>query len=308
MAQHGISRPTDEIVRHPPQPHDIWRPDLLTGILTLTFATAPGQFVSPGTGRLALTEEGATAVVAQQAARAAGIPVLPGSGIKGAVRTNYEILSLSCDPFARADRSHRDEEHCSRWSCCEACTLFGVPGWSGRVSFGEATPVSAEAVEIRIEEVPTPWLPHADKTRGDFRIYDLAEAVYLDEDTRSWQKRDKDLTRETYRGTFEGRMTFWNATTEELGRLLLAMGLGADDETRFHLRLGGVKYDGKGAVTVTPQSLRMSRSTGGRAVRPLDCGATRQRCADWIAAAKASSWAEKFWPTLRELARTLEKT
>ncbi|HBL25938.1 MAG TPA: hypothetical protein DD490_03785 [Acidobacteria bacterium] len=304
MAQHGISRPSGEIVRNEPVRHDVWLRNRLTGILTLTLTTPPGQYVSPGTGRLALTGEGPTAVVAQQAERAAGTPVLPGSGIKGAVRTHYEILSSSCDPFAWTDRSRRHEERCTRRSCCEACSLFGVLGWTGRVSFGDAAPLGAGAVQTRVEEVPTPWGPHGDKTRGDFRIYDQAESVQFEEDTRTWRKRPKDLTREVYTGAFETRMTFWNTTAEELGRLLVAMGLGADEATRFDLRLGGVKYDGKGAVTVAPTRLRLS---AGGVPGVLAEEACRQQCRAWILAARTSGWGRTFARTLDDLVRTLHR-
>jgi hypothetical protein len=304
MAQHGISRPPGEIVRSAPVHHDVWLRNRLTGTLTLTLSTPPGQYVSPGTGRLALTGEGPTAVVAQQAARAAGTPVLPGSGIKGAVRTHYEILSHSCDPFAWTDRSRRSEERCTRRSCCEACSLFGVLGWTGRVSFGDAVPAGDGAVQVRVENVPTPWVPHGDKTRGDFRIYDLAESEQFDEDTRTWRKRPKDLTREVYTGTFATRMTFWNASEVELGRLLIALGLGAGEETRFDLRLGGVKYDGKGAVTLAPKDLRLS---AGARPRDLADEACRQQCMAWIMAARTPGWGRTFERALDDLVRTLHR-
>ncbi|HSS76813.1 MAG TPA: hypothetical protein VLV54_08705, partial [Thermoanaerobaculia bacterium] len=86
MGRHGLSRPPGAPERHPSQRHDVWPRDLLTGVLTLSLETPPGQYVSPGTGRLALTTTPGGEIVAQQGARAAGTPVLPGSGIKGAVR------------------------------------------------------------------------------------------------------------------------------------------------------------------------------------------------------------------------------
>lgn len=304
MAQHGISRPPGEIIRTAPLRHDVWLRNRLTGTLTLTLSTPPGQYVSPGTGRLVLTGEGPTAIVAQQAARAAGTPVLPGSGIKGAVRTHYEILSHSCDPFAWTDRSRRHEERCTRRSCCEACSLFGILGWAGRVSFADAVPASSGSVQVRVENVPTPWVPYGDKTRGDFRIYDQAESVQFDKDTRTQRKRPKDLTREVYTGMFETRMTFWNATEEELGRLLVAMGLGAGEPTRFDLRLGGVKYDGKGAVTVAPKELRLSVDGASRNLTEETC---RQQCVAWITAARTSGWGRTFERTLDDLVRILHR-
>jgi hypothetical protein len=292
MARHGLSRPSGRIEQGNPVPHDAWLPDLLTGRLVLSLKTPPGQFVSPGTGRLALVPRQSGEVVAQEAARAAGIPVIPGSGIKGAVRTVFELLSFSCDPFATA---------CSKSSCCEACSVFGLLGWNGRVDFSDARPASADSVVVKVEQVPIPWLPHPEKTDGDFRLYDLKEAVELDPERRSWQPRAKDLTREVFTGQFETRLAFWNLSREELGRVILCMGFGGGAATRFFLRLGGVKYDGKGAVEVQPLELQLvaprRRSWSG-----AQC---EEEIATWIAAAQRSPWSQVFLPGLETLARAL---
>lgn len=294
MARHGLSRPPGEIVRKAPIPHDRWDPKRNTGTLRLSLAIPEGQFVSPGTGRLVLvaTEDGP--IVAQQAARAAAEPVIPGTGIKGAVRSLFELLSFSCDPL---DSAHR----CKSRECCDACSVFGLLGWSGRVSFGDARPVPSDGVRITVKKVPVPWKPDPEKTAGAFRIYDLNEASMLDNERRCQVKRPKELAREVYSGRFESTATFWNLTDEELGRLLYAMGAG-EAETGFHLRLGSAKYDGKGAVRVTPLELRLA-SPKRETLTNADSAA---RCQGWMAVARASGWGKTFWPTLAAAARALE--
>lgn len=301
MARHGLSRPPgpppNGIERNPPPRHDAWSPGLLTGILTLSLETLPGQYVSPSTGRLALTAAPGGEVVAQQGARAAGLPVLPGSGIKGAVRTLYELLSFSCDPLVRgSDRRGR----CSATSCCDACSLFGLAGYSGRVSFTDAVPAGPEAVKVEVGKVPIPWTPKADRTPGQFRLYDLGEATFLAPGRKTAQSAPRILAREVFSGTFETRLQIANAAPSEIGRLLLALGLGADLSTRFYLRLGGVKYDGKGAVRVAPLALSLA---GGDS--PREGEACHAECRRWIEAARTSPWAGPFWPKLDELARVL---
>lgn len=294
MAKHGLSRPPGDLVQESPVPHDAWLPDLLTGRLVLSLKTPPDQFVSPGTGRLALVQRETGEGVAQEAARAAGVPVIPGSGIKGAVRTVFELLSFSCDPFARPAR-------CSKDSCCAACSVFGLMGWNGRVDFSDAKPASTDSVVVKVEQVPIPWLPRPEKTDGEFRLYDLKEAVELDPERRGWQPRARNLTREVFTGRFETRLAFWNMSREELGRLILCMGFGGGSATRFFLRLGGVKYDGKGAVEVKPLELQL--------VAPRRKSWNGPECegeiAGWIAAAQRSPWSKTFLPELEKLARTL---
>jgi CRISPR/Cas system CSM-associated protein Csm3 (group 7 of RAMP superfamily) len=268
-------------------------PGLLTGALWLRLETLPDRYVSPSTGRLALTTVGSGEIVAQQAARAAGTPVLPGSGIKGAVRTLYELLSFSCDPLLRT------RDGCSPHSCCDACALFGLPSYSGRVSFSDAVPAGENLVQVEVRKTPIPWTPKRDRTPGDFRLYDFGEATLPGAARRTPQKQPKELAREVFVGTFETRMSFTNLTGEEIGRLLLALGLGRDLATRFYLRLGGVKYDGQGAVRVMPQKLRLA----GKKV--VEGDACRAECARWIETAGTSPWAATFWPTLDELAAVL---
>ncbi len=301
MARRGLMRPEGEIHFQETPPHNKWIKDRLTGTLGLSLEIPDGQFVSPSTGRLTLTSQGAAEVVAQEAARAAGMPVIPGSGIKGAVRTLYELLSFSCDPFAWADRERRRTEasRCSPRSSCDACSLFGILGRSGRVGFDDARPAGPESVRVEVQQVPVPWTPQ--KPEGDVSLYDFQEATVFDRDRRISVKQPKDLSREVFHGTFETRMTFWNASQEELGRLLLSLGIGADDATRFFLRLGGVKYDGKGAVKVRPRKLILASPKR----KSLEGDSLQEQAVTWIEAARTSAWAGKFWPKLEEVAKLL---
>ncbi|HKV08316.1 MAG TPA: RAMP superfamily CRISPR-associated protein [Thermoanaerobaculia bacterium] len=290
MGRHALSRPPGQIALQAPPPHDQWKRGLLSGTLTLALETPPGQFVSPGTGRLGLTEMESKEIVAQRAARAGKTPVLPGSGIKGAVRTLYELLSFSCNPFERSGP-------CSARQCCDACSLFGRLGYAGRVGFSDAVP-AGKGAKVEVRKVPVPFEGHGHRTPGDFRVYDFQE----DTVPGSRDKRTKDMAREVYTGAFDTRMTFRNLTPEELGRLLLAMGLGGDEKTRFLLRLGGVKYDGQGAIKVTPVSLGLVFPKR-RTLKQDDC--TRE-CGEWIQSARTSSWAQTFWPKLEEAANVLQ--
>jgi hypothetical protein len=291
------------VERRTPPPHDLWQSHLVTGSLILRLEIPPDQYVSPATGRLGLVGDDKAEVVAQRAARLQGVPVLPGSGIKGAVRTLYELLSFSCDPFARDGRRGGSQQaYCSPQACCDACSLFGLLGYNGRLSFSDASPASAAAVQVEIEKVPVPWTPDPGKTRGDFRLYDLEEATQLAPGRRIAEKRPKELAREVYRGAFETRMSFANLEPQELGRVLLALGLGYGPTTEFLLRLGGVKYDGKGAVDAAPERLRLALP------RPesLAGDECRKRCSEWVAAARASRWADSFWSKLEEVATVLQ--
>ncbi|HEX3532156.1 MAG TPA: RAMP superfamily CRISPR-associated protein [Thermoanaerobaculia bacterium] len=293
MARHGLSRPPGSIERHQPPPHDQWDKDRLTGSASFLLATLPGRFLSPGSGRLGVSGAGAEEIAAQQVARRAGMPVVPGSGIKGAVRTLFELLTFSCDPFSKG---------CSATECCPTCSLFGIAGWSGRVSFSDAVPAHDGAVRVEVRKVPTPWKPDPAKTGGDFRLYDQREATMHDKERDVWLPRPKELAREVLTGELRMRLVFWNATSEELGRLLFAMGLGTDEAVRFDLRLGGVKYDGQGGVKVTPEEIRLVTPKA-QTLRGAECA---ERCERWMRNAQQSAWGIAFWPVLEDLAAALQ--
>jgi hypothetical protein len=290
VARHGLTRPAGEIHPQEPPDHHRWERSRLTGALNLALEIPQDQFVSPSTGRLTLTRKGGMEVVAQEAARAAATPVIPGSGIKGAVRNLYELLSFSCDPFSRS---------CNANSCCDACSLFGILGRSGRVGFDDARPAEPGSVRVEVREVPMPWLPR--KPEGDVSFYDFEEAKQLDKARGKFVTSPKELSREVFLGTFETRMNFWNATPEELGRLLFCMGIGTDETTRFFLRLGGVKYDGKGAVTVRPRALLLASPSR----KSLQGDEAQRETAGWLETAGSSEWARTFWPKLEEVAKLL---
>jgi RAMP superfamily len=304
MGRRSLERPAGAVERRTPPAHDRWQGHLATGMLTLRLtvpAEPPEQYVSPSTGRLGLIGDGAAEVVALRTARRGGVPVVPGSGIKGAVRTLYELLSFSCDPLARAGAGAGSADRCSPQSCCDACSVFGTLGYNGRVGFGDAVPAGPSAVAVTVEKVSVPWTPDASKTHGDFRLYDLEEARLVAPGRATAERRPKELAREVYRGAFDTRMTFANLEEQELGRLLLAMGMGSGGQARFYLRLGGVKYDGKGAAGVTAREVRLAWPR-----RAMLLGEEAEaQCATWIAAARASRWDDTFWPKLEELAAVL---
>ncbi len=291
---HGISRPAGATpLQTKPVGHQSWWADRATGSLTLELATPLGQFVSPGTGRLVLTERNGEPIVAQEVARSGGVPVLPGTGIKGAVRTVYELLSRSCNPFQTACSAREGK-------ICEACSLFGCLGWTGRVTFTDARPHCD--VKVAVAAVPLPWEPKAEKTGGEFRVYDLGPCLQKDPNGQGRRPAPEVVAREVLHGTFETRLVFWNVTEEELGRLLLAMGMATDPELRFHLRLGGVKYHGRGGVEVLPTSLTLVQPK----TETLGREASGHRCEQYRKVANSAPWGDTFRGTLRQLAQLLE--
>jgi CRISPR/Cas system CSM-associated protein Csm3 (group 7 of RAMP superfamily) len=284
---YGVSRPPAFSTITAETDHGKWRRGL-TGRLELSYTTLPGNYVTPGTGELRVMQAEGREVLAQGAARLRGKPVLPGTGIKGAVRTLYEILTGSCGPTTSEGRRGVD---CAPNQRCAACRLFGHLGQhressnQGRLGFDDATPADAGAVEVTMARVPEGHEPHGEHTPGDLRLYDLAAARTKDPTTKQTVPREPILAREVYTGRFLGSATFWTAMPVELGLLMLALGCSPEEDERFPLRLGGVRFHGQGTVQISVEGLL--RATPDLKRQRLDAADARKEAQGWSREARS---------------------
>lgn len=324
MAKFGISRPQGVGVERAALPEQgVWRADLLSGHLVLALEIPIDQYVSPGTGRLLIDRSRPTAVLVQEVEQIEGKPVIPGTGIKGAVRTHYELLSKSCDPHHKDQRCTIDPDApFEEYRLCEACSLFGALGWSGRIWLSDATESVNGGVRVATRKVPVSWPPHEDKTGGEFRFYDLGPAKSRDRRTGDTINARTPISRQAFgEGSFKTKLSFRNATPVELGRVLYAIGYDPEKKTDFLLRLGALKFHGKGGVLVRPVDVHLHRPLGqpsgaipagrNRTAPDAEGGSALDRCValckSWQQEAMASPWGEQFGPTLAELAENLKR-
>jgi hypothetical protein len=253
-------------VEQPYVPLDRLDPGRWTGILTIAWAFSRQSPLVVGNGRLTLWKEERRAVnrrrVAGQVAPplpneelvldvvrrgAEGMPVIPGSSLKGAVRQVYELLTPSCDPFERGSACRPRPP---RPRACPACSLFGGLGLAGRASFQEATPAANEWRQQLIRRaVPQGWEAQR-PVPGTTRMYGQGRARNFDgglqeESESTWAAH----------GTFTSRIRLLNASDDELGLLFASLGVGWQGEGAA-ARLGGRKFHGFGAATTSLTAAR----------------------------------------------------
>lgn len=159
-----------------------------------------------------------------------GMPGIPGTGIKGAIRAYAEALSPSCEGG-----------NCKKTNVCLCCSLFGYLGFMGRVNFSDAIlKKSPEAPKMGRVSLPLRWGGRVKKGRR----------FYWHCDYRFWMaKKEKDMENLEVvlpPATFQSHCTFDNLTEEEQGLLYLSMGLVPGYS--FSLKLGGAKNRGLGSV------------------------------------------------------------
>lgn len=197
---------------------------------------------------------------------------IPGTSLKGAIRSILEAISNSCVSLSRRheveltrlDRAHR--ERCdSLERLCPACQLFGFTGLRGRVYFKDALPEGN--LSPKVVKIPELW--HHSPRR--IRRLDKARRFYQ---TGKFQPLASQRPERGYwfvealpKGSrFLTVLCFENVTQAELGLMLHSLGWCAS-ESSFHQafpsKIGGVKPLCFGAVRFEPRRMKLWQ-TGGR--------------------------------------------
>jgi CRISPR/Cas system CSM-associated protein Csm3 (group 7 of RAMP superfamily) len=188
---------------------------------------------------------------------------IPGTSIKGAIRSIIETISNSCvSQSDRAEDVHKTHNPCrahkrnpEKSQLCPACRLFGVTGFRGRVHFADALPV--EDATLKIVKIGDLHKPDPKKHAGKGRKFYEVKQVPTLSDPRPQQNFR--FVEALPKGTrFQTTLHFENLTEGELG--LLAWGLGWQvHEGRLALafppKLGGAKPRCFGAVEFRPKRI-----------------------------------------------------
>lgn len=218
--------------------------DRLTG--RLAFDLVAFQPIHVGNGRLLPPDALGLAVDAPLVKtffRVGETPTIPGSSLKGAIRSLVELFTHSCVSKTRV-RWERDEKEdygeCRydsrrhRGDLCPACKLFGAMGYQGQVRFDDA-PLAEGNHQAH-------WIPpqYKSKSERDLRRYYPYELS--DDRPATWPL---EVAMEGAR--FAAQAQFTNLTSAELGLLLIALGQG---EWKLCPRMGAGKSSGLGGTHV----------------------------------------------------------
>lgn len=156
---------------------DIRVSNTLTGSLTLTFLCEQPIHVGAGVKRMMGTH------VVRAASRVGGTLVIPGSSLKGSIRSRYEAITCSCLMKPRPKDKIRSSsgiqfaefkpgvldvsnfDRCSirgydpaRTPLCSACALFGAQDLRGRITFNDLRPVAP--IESEVAAMPEQFAPN----------------------------------------------------------------------------------------------------------------------------------------------------
>jgi hypothetical protein len=229
---------------------------LLSGTLELTLHTLTPVHVGLGYSDFikAGNQEYLAALQASKPIREEGTTrrryLIPGSSIKGAVRSIVEAITRSCIRITQG--RHRPYIPQGYGGCmsvndlCIACRLFGAQDYQGHVSFEDAVAPKGSLVLLG---TPLLWTPargghglpprylQGNQARGR-KFYRHARPP-SGADLRACIKSDAELPL---------RIHFLNLSEAELGVLLTALGL--HPKHPFPIKLGGGKPVGLGSVQI----------------------------------------------------------
>jgi CRISPR/Cas system CSM-associated protein Csm3 (group 7 of RAMP superfamily) len=183
--------------------------------------------------------------------------IIPGSFLKGVVRSIYEAITRSClcKTDAKREKIPDGYSECKDTSqLCPACVTFGAMSWLGLVHFHDAKyDPDNDKPGFQIGLVPPLFPPKPDATD-----LETNEKIYYDE-------RNKIRGRKFYPHSYNEEViptiriqqaelgknfttyvSYANLTKAQLGTLLIA--LGQDPENRLRLKIGSGKAVGMGTM------------------------------------------------------------
>lgn len=161
--------------------------------------------------------------------------IIPGTCIKGVVRTYAEALSPSCE-----GGRYRGRE-CGE---CICCSIFGALGFQGRATFCDTEPLDP-VDKTDIYTMSVRWQGRKHDGRRFYFHQKPASSRLINPWTNTLLPDER--VEVVVEGTcFTSELLFENLSRLEIGLLLLAMGLAPNYQ--FHLKLGGGKNRGLGRV------------------------------------------------------------
>lgn len=261
---YGLVSLPEGIRRKPPQGHDRFRERLLTGKLRgKIIALSPVHISSGGLElgeRIPLPPTGGrNPELVRPMVRSKGVPIIPGSSLKGVIRSVVEAVSPSCLCKTRARREEIPQGlgECRRKdSLCVACRLFGSMGFQGNVRIDDAALIPVQGkYATRIEMSPQLYAP-TPRRRGYYRRGQVAGRKFYMHGRQA--RGNTPIETCPVNSQFDFTVRFENLARGELGLLLLATGM--SESHSFRLKIGGSKPSCYGAVEVRLEEVIVENS------------------------------------------------
>jgi CRISPR/Cas system CSM-associated protein Csm3 (group 7 of RAMP superfamily) len=186
---------------------------------------------------------------------------IPGTSIKGSIRSILEAISNSCVSQFHGEVKRISHRPCRGDELCPACRIFGTTGYRGRLNFSDSFVEDGfRKDQIEIVKIPELWKPG--RPKDDRRFYETKQFQPLPNKCPEKNFRFVEALRKDTK--IRTTMQFENLAEEELGLVLHALGWKLEGEKikdAFWPKLGGAKPRCLGAVKFEPSRLQLLSPT-----------------------------------------------
>lgn len=190
-------------------------------------------------------------LMARDIVRVGGKPVLPGSSVKGCIRSIAEAISYSCVRLRRDDIPDELTPCTRKNELCIACQTFGSFGYLAPVRFGDLRQTSGDVALVGV-----PLFHQPGKEPRIYRDGRWARGRKFYMHSAQQARGDSAMYVCTAGSQFEGTIEFANLDDRQLGLLLVALGL--DPTHPFKPKLGGAKPACYGTIGIAVRSFTIT--------------------------------------------------
>lgn len=239
--------------------HEKFHPKSYTGKLTCKLTTLTPLHVGSGIYELDNNDNPVRGQIT-----AAGEVIIPGTSLKGAVRSIAEAISASCVRITRSDIA-RSLALPAAHACqlvtagqqaklCVCCRIFGALGYQGRASFTDARLLSGGTATHQIQS-PYPPRDSAWAYKDAQKRFNGRKFYYHGQQVAAQHGEPYQVV--TQNSEFEFTLHFESLSDAELCLLMVAMGVFDD----IIIKLGGGKQAMLGSVEIAPTHLELQNTT-----------------------------------------------
>lgn len=249
-----VSLPQEAPDRRKPIGHHQLKQDRLNGSLSLRLNIKSISFIASGVVAMGsdLSSQTRKIPLIKLAVESNNQLVIPGSSLKGTIRSTYEAITRSCLCQTKADKKAipKNYQPCDKkhQKFCPACQVFGAMGWQGLLSFQDAILTETPEQTITTGFMPSLYSPSQkrsgyykkEKVAGRKFYYHAKEVI---EKAASQGIHIQNIKQDSI---FTTKINFRNLSKAELGTLFTV--LGQDQNHPFALKIGGGKPIGMGSL------------------------------------------------------------
>lgn len=259
-----VSLPKHPPDRDKPIGHQRLRDDRFHGSLTLQLTVQTTSFVASGVVAMGsdLSSQRRNIPLIKLAVQRGNQLVIPGSSLKGVIRSTYEAITRSCLCKTDANKKNipKGYQECKRKNqslkICPACQVFGAMEWQGLVSFEDALVEETQSNQIDVGFMPSLYGPRQKAPiyyKNNNQIVGRKFYYHAKEAVEKEKSQGTPIHKIAEQSTLKTQIHFRNLSQAQLGTLFIV--LGQDEKYPFALKFGGGKPVGMGIMTTDVLSL-----------------------------------------------------